>query len=533
MQANSFDTDFLPARVARFAIERPDAVALVDSTGPLVWRDLWQWSGRLAAALVAEGVRPGDRVVLALPRCTAFVAAILAVWRVRACYVPLDPALPEARLRWQAEDCGARVVMTGVALTSGALDAVVEGVAADATHATNAAIRTDGPSWLPEGATTLDPQAFRVPDDAAAKALDTTNAASSEIFHHAMSGPSSDDSVLIWPAYVIYTSGSTGRPKGVVLSHAALAAYLQGVSERLPEGIASAAYLSTTAADLGHTSLFGALWHGWTLHLIDVDVAADPDAFAAYMHTHSVDLLKIVPSHLDALLQAQSAEWVLPRRCLVLGGEPAPTRLAARIATLRPECQLINHYGPTETAVGVLTRAGAQSRAGTLPLGKPLVHVKARIVDADGNAVPKGATGELCIGGASVAHGYLNRPSLTAERFVPDPDGNGARLYRTGDRSRRLPDGEYAFLGRLDDQVKIRGFRVEPEEVAARLRNEHGVRDAVVIAYADSDGAAPRLVAYLSAAEPSSTSRRSAVVSPRNYRTTWCRRRFRCWPRCR
>jgi len=502
MQAISFDTDFLPARVARFAIERPDAVALVDSTGPLIWRDLWQWSGRLAAALVAEGVRPGDRVVLALPRCTAFVAAILAVWRVRACYVPLDPALPEARLRWQAGDCGARVVMTGAVLASGALDAVVEGVAADAAHATNAAIRTDGPSWLPEGATTLDPRAFRVPDDAAAKALDTTNAASSEIFHHAMSGPSSDDSVLIWPAYVIYTSGSTGRPKGVVLSHAALAAYLQGVSERLPEGIASAAYLSTTAADLGHTSLFGALWHGWTLHLIDADVAADPDAFAAYMHMHSIDLLKIVPSHLDALLQAQSAEWVLPRRCLVLGGEPAPTRLAARIATLRPECQLINHYGPTETTVGVLTRAGAQSRAGTLPLGKPLVHVKARIVDADGNAAPKGATGELCIGGASVAHGYLNRPSLTAERFVPDPDGNGARLYRTGDRSRRLPDGEYAFLGRLDDQVKIRGFRVEPEEVAARLRNEHGVRDAVVIAYADSDGAAPRLVAYLSAVEP-------------------------------
>ncbi|MGY6120420.1 amino acid adenylation domain-containing protein (plasmid) [Paraburkholderia strydomiana] len=501
MQAISFDTDFLPARVARFAIERPDAVALVDSTGPLVWRDLWQWSGRLAAALVAEGVRPGDRVVLALPRCTAFVAAILAVWRVRACYVPLDPALPEARLRWQAEDCGARVVMTGAALTSGALDAVVEGVAADATDATNASIGTDGPRWLPEGVTTLDPQAFRVPDEAVAKVLDTTNASGSETFHHAMSGPSSDDSVLIWPAYVIYTSGSTGRPKGVVLSHAALAAYLQGVSERLPEGIASAAYLSTTAADLGHTSLFGALWHGWTLHLIDADVAADPDAFAAYMHTHSVDLLKIVPSHLDALLQAQSAEWVLPRRCLVLGGEPAPTRLAARIATLRPECQLINHYGPTETAVGVLTRAGAQSRAGTLPLGKPLAHVKARIVDADGNAVPKGATGELCIGGASVAQGYLNRPSLTAERFVPDPDGNGARLYRTGDRSRRLPDGEYAFLGRLDDQVKIRGFRVEPEEVAARLRNEHGVRDAVVIAYADSDGAAPRLVAYLSAAE--------------------------------
>ncbi|TGP13100.1 AMP-binding protein, partial [Mesorhizobium sp. M2D.F.Ca.ET.233.01.1.1] len=147
----------------------------------------------------------------------------------------------------------------------------------------------------------------------------------------------------------------------------------------------SAAYLSTPAADLGHTSLCGALWHGWTLHLLDADVVADPNAFADYMHAHAVDLLKIVPSHLDALLQAQSPERALPRRCLVLGGEPAPTRLAERIAALRPECLLINHYGPTETAVGVLTRSGARSPAATLPLGKPLAHVDARIVDADGN----------------------------------------------------------------------------------------------------------------------------------------------------
>jgi amino acid adenylation domain-containing protein len=541
MQAIHFDTDFLPARVARFAIERPNAVALVDSTGPLAWRELWAWSGRLAAALAAEGVRPGDHVVLALPRSAALVATILAVWRLRACYVPLDPALPAARLRWQAEDCGARVVVmeggVGSAVADAAanvwsgvrVDAVANarsgvrvdaapnaesGVAADAAANAGSGVLADAASnvksgvvadaasnattesstlWLPHGVSTLDPYASRAAIDAADNIDGIPNAGPT---------PQSDDRIFAWPAYVIYTSGSTGRPKGVVLSHMALAAYLRGVSERLPEGVASAAYLSTPAADLGHTSLFGALWHGWTLHLIDARIAADPDAFAAYMHDHSVDLLKIVPSHLDALLQAQSPERVLPRRCLLMGGEPAPTRLAERIAALRPECRLINHYGPTETAVGVLTRAGAQSRAATLPLGKPLAHVDARIVDADGNAVPKGAAGELCIGGPSVAYGYLNRPSLTAERFVPDPDGHGARLYRTGDKSRRLPDGEFAFLGRLDDQVKIRGFRVELEEIAARLRAEHGVRDAVVIAHADGEGAALRLAAYLTAAEP-------------------------------
>ncbi|WP_176048875.1 non-ribosomal peptide synthetase [Paraburkholderia kururiensis] len=460
MQANQFDLHFLPARVARFANERPHATAVVDRDGPLNWQDLWAWSGRLASKLAHAHVQPGDRVAIACPRGAAFVASVLAVWRLRGCYVPLDPALPAARLRWQAQDCAARVIV-GSGTTLG--------------------------EWWPEGVPLVDAQSLRVPHDADTQVAPMLPA---------------DDSVFVWPAYVIYTSGSTGQPKGVVLSHAALAAYLRSLAGRLPDGIASAAWISTPAADLGHTALFGALWHGWTLHAIDADVAGDPDAFGTYMDTHAVDLLKIVPSHLDALMQGYAPASVLPRRCLVVGGEAAPARLAAQVALLRSGCVLINHYGPTETAVGVLTHTGDAGRATTLPLGTPLAHVEARIIDADGNAVPKGVTGELCVGGASVAYGFLGRPSLTAERFVPDSAGHGARLYRTGDKSRRLPRGEFAFLGRLDDQVKIRGFRVEPEEIAARLRAEEGVRDAIVIARADEGDGSLKLAAYLTSSAP-------------------------------
>jgi amino acid adenylation domain-containing protein len=456
MESNKLKTEALLIRVQEAVRTSPQASAVADVHEALDWAALWAWSGRLAAALREQGVGAGTRVALALPREVALVASILAVWRLRACYVPLDPALPAARLRWQAEDCGARVLLAHSA-----------------------------PEWLPAGVTTLAPQAWREgeqADDVIADAAD----------------------LVQWPAYVIYTSGSTGRPKGVEIGHAALGAYLASVSERVPEGVRSAAYISTPAADLGHTALFGALWNGWTLHLVDAQIAADPDAFAAFMQAREVDLLKIVPSHLGALMQAARPEAVLPRRCVVVGGEPAATRLAARIAALRPACVVMNHYGPTETTVGVLTRHGGESLGATLPLGTPLAHVRAAVLNKDGNPVPRGVAGELCIGGDSVASGYLNRAALTAERFVPDPRGGGGRLYRTGDKVKQLPGGEFAFLGRLDDQVKIRGYRVEPEEVAARLRLLDGVRDAVVVARRDNDEeeSALRLIGYVTAQTP-------------------------------
>ncbi|WP_394844480.1 non-ribosomal peptide synthase/polyketide synthase [Pendulispora brunnea] len=430
------------ARVAELARTRTAEPALVHEGRTFSWGELWVWAGRLASKFVELGVGRESTVALCLPRSVELVAGILAVWRAGGAYVPLDPSLPEERLAWQLGDCGARVLVS------------------DAT-------------WAPEGIAVVAPDA----EGYAAVSMVSPRAEQA--------------------AYVIYTSGTTGRPKGVVVSHGALAAYVQSLALRLPAGIASAAYASTPSADLGHTVLFGALFCGFTLHILDEARAMDPDRFAAYMREHRIDALKIVPSHLSALLEASDAQGVVPARCLVLGGETAGAELAARIAALRPACHVMNHYGPTETTVGVLTHDGAETSRPALPLGRPLAHARVYVLDGDGEPSPRGAVGEICIGGESVARGYLGRPGLTAERFVPDARGRaGSRLYRTGDKARHLANGEVEFLGRFDDQVKIRGYRVEPQEIASRLRELPGVRDAAVIARPDARGRM-RLLGYV------------------------------------
>ncbi|WP_394851110.1 non-ribosomal peptide synthase/polyketide synthase [Pendulispora rubella] len=432
------------ARVAELARTRTAESALVHGGRTLSWGELWVWAGRLASKLVELGVRRESTVALCLPRSAELVVGILAAWRAGGAYVPLDPSLPEERLAWQLGDCGARVVIT------------------DATAA-----------WVPEGTAVV--------------ASDAEGVAPAS-----MVVPRAEQA-----AYVIYTSGTTGRPKGVVVSHGALSAYVHSLALRLPTGLASAAYASTPSADLGHTVLFGALFGGFTLHIVDEARAMDPDRFAAYMREHRIDALKIVPSHLAALLEASDASGVLPARCLVLGGETTGAELAARIAVLAPACHVMNHYGPTETTVGVLTHDGAETLRLALPLGRPLSHARVYVLDGDGEPSPRGAVGEIGIGGESVARGYLGRPGLTAERFVPDARGRaGSRLYRTGDKARHLANGDVEFLGRFDDQVKIRGYRVEPQEIASRLRALPGVRDAAVIARPDARGRM-RLLGYV------------------------------------
>ncbi|TDV01425.1 non-ribosomal peptide synthetase [Paraburkholderia caballeronis] len=429
----------VPDRVRRYADTRGDACAIRDENDTLTWAELWTQSGRLARALRERGVRAQDRVAVCLPRSAALVVALLATWRVRAVYVPLDPNAPAERLAWQIADCGARCAIAD----------------ADA----------DAP-WRPQQVALAHPDARF---DGAPLDDDT---------------PYTDGY-----AYLIYTSGSTGRPKGVAVSHAAVSAYLDGVTRCVPDDIRSIACVSTPAADLGYTALFGALWNGWTLHLIGDERALDPDRFADYMRRHAVDALKIVPGHFGGLMQAAAAADAIPARCLILGGEATPRALALRVASLKPSCRIVNHYGPTETTIGAVAgEIDATEQGGAPALGRPLRHASLHVLNADGDPAPAGAVGEIHIGGAGVAAGYWARPSLTAARFVPDPwSVNGARLYRTGDLGRRLPGGAIQFVGRADDQVKIRGFRIEPQEIAGVLRTLDGVRDAAVLALRKDD----------------------------------------------
>ncbi|WP_085704955.1 non-ribosomal peptide synthetase [Pseudomonas sp. B8(2017)] len=408
-------------------------------------------SNRLADYLRQHGVGAGSIVALCLPRSIEWVGALLAVLKTGAAYLPLDTQQPQERLQQLIADSGAAVLLLepGDRRFAG-----LDGVQLIACDHTAWATCSDSP-------------------------VEVAIAAEQ-------------------PAYLIYTSGSTGQPKGVVVSHGALASYTQAVLERLQlPAAASMAMVSTTAADLGHTVLFGALASGRLLHLLPHELAFDPDGFASYMAQHQVGVLKLVPSHLQGLLQAARAADVLPTEALILGGEACSWGLLEKIRELRPACRVINHYGPTETTVGVLTFEPGQPLPGcrTVPVGRPLGNACAQVLDGYLNPLAAQVPGELYLGGQGVAQGYLGQPALTAERFVPTE--GGARLYRTGDRARLTADGLVEFIGRADDQVKIRGYRVEPGEVGRVLAGLPGVSEAVVLALPlEGDAERLQLVAY-------------------------------------
>jgi len=250
---------------------------------------------------------------------------------------------------------------------------------------------------------------------------------------------------------------------------------------------------------------------GGHLHLVREDCAADAERFAEYCARHRLEVLKIVPSHLRALLTASAPERVLPAARLVLGGEACPWDLVEQVRRLAPRCRVFNHYGPTETTVGVTTFEVTANRGAldgsTVPIGRPLDHARAYVLDEARRPVPRWFTGELYIGGPAVTRGYVNAASGESP-FLPDPfePGDGRRMYRTGDRVRVRAHGEIEFLGRADDQVKIRGYRIEPGEIAAVLRQHASVEDAAVVV-SRPDGGQPRLVAAVASRDDRLTER--------------------------
>ncbi len=436
----------------------PQALAVRCEDQELTYGELFYRSDCLARDLQALGVGRETWVGICLERSVDVVVAMFGILAAGGAYVPLDPGHPSQRLEFLARDAGLSAVVTRDPWAS-----VFDGVTAVVAPPTTGLMDHE------------DPGTPRWHDQ------------------------SSHDNV----AYAIYTSGSTGKPKGVAVEHRQLVNYVQGANERLslPAG-GSYAIVSTFAADLGNTMIFPALCFGGCLHVIAEHRTADPQGLAEYLSRHPVDCLKLVPSHLALLLNSEHPEQVLPQRRLVLGGEACTWALVKRVQSHRPDCRIFNHYGPTEATVGVIAHqlmiAEDLDRLSAPPLGRPLPNSTIYVLDGLGQPLPAGVPGELYIGGAGLARGYVSRARLTAEAFRPDPFSSerGARFYRTGDLGRHLEDGRLEFLGRVDHQVKIRGFRVELGEIESALEAHTAVQTSLVLARPGKNGY-PRLVAYV------------------------------------
>ena len=440
---------------AQHARSAPERTAVSDGERSLTYGELDASANRLARHLRAADVGPDVAVGLCTDRSVEMIVGLLGILKAGGVYVPLHHEHPPARLHHQLAAAGARAVVTQAALAERLGD--FEGSLVCLDRDRDAIARE-----LPE------------PLDA-------------EAGHEQR-------------AYVIFTSGSTGAPKGVEVTHGNLANYATDIVRRLgaAEEPPTFALVTSISTDLGNTSVFGALCSGGTLVLVSPAAAGDPGALARLMQATPVDVLKITPSHLAALLGAGDAS-VLPRRQLVLGGERADWDLIARVRGLS-DCAIVNHYGPTETTVGSCTFAVGEGPGeyapSSVPIGRPISNTRCYVVDAGGAPVPVGVNGRLLIGGAGVARGYVGEPELTAERFFADPFAAApARVYDTGDLARWLPDGTLEFMGRIDEQVKIRGYRVEPAEVDSALRRHASVREAITIAHA-VPGGETRLIAY-------------------------------------
>ncbi|MEN2396410.1 non-ribosomal peptide synthetase [Pseudomonas halotolerans] len=417
---------------------RPQSIALEDEQGTLSYAELGRAVVGRAERLHKDSSLAGERIALCLPRSRELVMHMLATWQCGATYLALDPQWPPSRLQGICQDAMPQVWIS-------------EGVR---------------PEWLPEQIRWLALPSAPLVSEAplrAALPADLT-------------------------AYVVYTSGSSGRPKGVKVSQGNLIHYVSGCLERLSlPADASLASLASCATDLGHTALFGALLSGRCLRLLAEDLAFDAEELAAVLARRPVDLLKIVPSHLNALLVATDPQRLLPRRCLVVGGEALSQDLVTRLRALNADLRILNHYGPSETTVGVLTHEVGAS--GAAPLGRPLANVQVSVRAPDGTLLPIGVSGELYVQGATVAQGYLSASDADHARF-------GEHGYRTGDRVRINHQRQAEFLGRLDEQVKIRGYRVEPAEVAAQLRALPQVSDVRVL-NSPTPLSGHRLVAFL------------------------------------
>ncbi|MFE9449969.1 amino acid adenylation domain-containing protein [Streptomyces sp. NPDC006739] len=427
--------------------ERPGQTAVVDRDRSLDYATLERRANRLAHALVARSVRPGDVVGLHARRSCELPVGILGILKAGAAYLPLDPGQPLERLVGMVEDAGCPLVLSD--------------------H--DPVDRAEG--WL---------------------GLDVVEAEATEREQPPADVGHSPDRL----AYVIFTSGSTGRPKGVAVEHRSVLNLFGAWHARMDAapGEAGSAW-SSIGFDASIHELLLPLTTGGVLHIVPEDLRGDPDALLAWMREHRVTQAFLPPAYVRWIDEDPARRLRgLPLRKLLTGVESLTEAALHRMTQHLPGLRICFGYGPTEATLYSTAHYDPAPLERPCPIGRPLPGTRLYVLDGRMQPVPPGVVGEVYLGGASLARGYLGRPDLTKERFLPDPFVPGERIYRTGDLARRQPDGAAHYVGRADDQVKLRGFRIEPAEVEAALMAVPGVREAVVLADRDAAGQ-PRLVA--------------------------------------
>ncbi|HEU4884413.1 MAG TPA: amino acid adenylation domain-containing protein, partial [Longimicrobium sp.] len=445
-------------------VERtPDATAVVFEGRHLTYAQLNARANRLAHHLRALGVGPDARVALVLTRSPELVQAELAVLKAGGAYVPLDPEHPVERLREMLEDSAPAVLLTTGALAERFAGLSVPVLAVDAK----------APAWA---------------------SLPETN-------------PAAEGLTADHLAYVMYTSGSTGRPKGVMIPHRAVTqlvlsnGFVQlGADDRV-------AFAANPAFDASTMEVWGPLLNGGRVVVVPRAVLLDPPAYGALLRGEGVTALLITPALFEHCARV-IPEVLAGVRHVLTGGDRTDPAAYHRVLREGGPATVYNCYGPTETTTFSIAHPlhGVADGARSVSIGRPKANTRAYVLHGAGEPVPVGVAGELFVAGDGVARGYLRRPGLTAERFVPDPFGGapGARMYRTGDLCRWTTEGTLEFVGRADHQVKVRGFRIEPGEIEARLAEHPGVREAVVVVREDAPGE-KRLVAYVVGDETAGT----------------------------
>lgn len=453
------------------ARKSPDAIAVEHDGRRLTYQQLNARANQLARFLVNQGIRPGRIVGVCVDRGFEMLISILGILKAGGAYLPLDPSYPCARLRQMLDDAAPHLLITETELVGVLPSGQVKVIAIDQKLAQIGSFICDD--------------------------LETE-------------GPSVDDESLV---YVIYTSGSTGKPKGIAMPHRAMTNLIDWHRKAFGTGDGCRVLqFAALSFDVAFQEIFTTLCTGGTLVLLDEWIRRDVSALLEFLNRESIHRIFLPPAMLHSLAEYCQATGGLPEAlqdAITAGEQLRVTPVTRALFRRLPSCRLHNHYGPSEThVVTSFTLSGGEGEWPDLPpIGHPIPNTQVYVLDGDGRPVPVGMPGEIYIGGAAVARGYLNQPELTQERFVVDPYHSDppTRLYKTGDIARWRSNGVLEFLGRNDDQIKIRGYRIETAEIEAQLGRHEQVKEVVVMAREDLPGE-KRVVAYVTARERQSPS---------------------------